>query len=100
MNLYTNEPPMVIATHANDFELLRGMLAVTAQTPLYGEELRYSESLLDLIRVAFASDPELLKQRHHTLVDARVLQRVYRDWFNIGKSRTADGRLPPGDEEV
>ena len=97
-NLYTEEPPIVIATHANDFELLRDMLAFTAQTPPYSAELRYSESLIDNIRVAFASDPELLKRRHHALVDARVLQKVYRSWFNIGKSRTTDAKRPPDDE--
>lgn len=88
-NLYTEEPPIIIATHANDFELMRAMLAVTAKIPPYREELRYSESLLDLIRIAFASDPELLKWRHHALVDARVLQRVFRGWFNIGKTPIA-----------
>jgi hypothetical protein len=80
-------PPVIIATHANDFALLDTMLAATQQTPAYRAELRYSESLLDRIRVAFAKDAELARRRHHALVDAQVLQSVYRGWFEIGRSR-------------
>lgn len=84
-NIDTDAPPIIIATHANDFTLLRATLALTGQTPPYREELRFAESLLDLIRVAFAKDPALAKRRHHALVDAQVLKSVYRGWFKIGK---------------
>ncbi len=84
-NPYTGTPPIIIATHANDFELLRGMLSNTNQTPAYRTELRYSESLLDRIRVAFAKDAELARRRHHALADAQVLLSVYRGWFEIGR---------------
>jgi hypothetical protein len=83
----SGEPPVVIATHANDFALLRGMLSSTGQPPGYRTELRYSESLLDLIRTAFARNPALSRRRHHALVDAQVLQSVYNDWFQIGRPR-------------
>jgi hypothetical protein len=85
-HLRTSEPPVVIATHANDFALLAGMLAITGQVPGYRTELRFSESLIDLIRVAFAKDAKLSRRRHHALVDAQVLQSVYRGWFQIGRS--------------
>jgi len=78
--------PIIIATHANDFALLHQMLALTQQTPAFEEELRYSESLIDRIRMAFASNAELSRRRHHALVDAQVLQSVYAGWFVIGRS--------------
>lgn len=84
--LQTQRPPIIIATHANDFTLLRQMLALTPRVPAYQEELRYSESLIDLIRVAFAKNAELSRRRHHALVDALVLQSVYASWFAIGRS--------------
>lgn len=78
--------PIIIATHANDFTLLRQMLTLTHQAPSFEEELRYSESLIDRIRTAFASNAELSRRRHHALVDAQVLQSVYAGWFAIGRS--------------
>jgi hypothetical protein len=85
-NSRTDEPLVIIATHANDFDLLRGMLSITHPAPLYLEELRYSESLVDRIRSAFAKNIELSPRRHHALVDAQVLQSVYYGWSRIGKS--------------
>ncbi len=82
---HTGEPPVIIATHANDFALLQEMLALTGQPPDYRMELRYSESLIDRIRAAFAKNAELARRRHHALVDAQVLQSVYRGWFQIGR---------------
>lgn len=95
----TKEGPVVIATHANDFELLRGMLAIAHQQPAYTTELRFSESLREAIRAQFASDPGLAQRRHHALIDATVLQRAYREWFKIGKPRMPRGEPPglPGD---
>lgn len=82
----TEEPPVIIATHANDFTLLREMLAIADQMPSYRAELRYSASLIDLIRTAFARSPKLARRRHHALVDAQVLQSIYYGWSRIGRS--------------
>lgn len=90
----TQEGPVVIATHSNDFELLRGMLAIAHQQPAYTTELRFSESLREAIRAQFASDPSLAQRRHHALIDATVLHRAYREWFTIGKPRMPQD-LPP-----
>ncbi|WP_445147306.1 hypothetical protein [Dyella sp. Tek66A03] len=82
---HSGQPPVIIATHVNDFELLRHMLSITCQTPVYRTELRFAESLIDLIRTTFARNPDLSRRRHHALVDAQVLQSVYRDWSRIGR---------------
>lgn len=88
VNSDTKKGPIVIATHANDFELLSVVLAIANQQPAYTTELRYSESLRDAIRTQFALNPALAKRRHHALTDAIVLHRAYREWFKIGTPST------------
>lgn len=72
--------PRVVATHANDFDLLNGLLARVPKAPAYIAELRFSQSLLEFIRTEFARAPDLKARRHNALVDARVLRDAYIAW--------------------
>lgn len=92
-------PDTHIAVYVNDFELLRGMLAIADQKAAYTTELRFSASRREAIRVQFASDPGLAQRRHHALIGAIVSHRAYREWFKIGKTRMPQGIPPntPGD---
>lgn len=72
--------PRVIATHANDFELLDRLLERAEARPVYAPELRFSKSLLECIRVEFARSPDLQTKRHNALIDARVLRSAYLAW--------------------
>ncbi len=66
--------PHIVATHANDFALLDGMLACASAIAEYTAELRHSESHRECLRLEFNPDPALQERRHHAGVDVRVLR--------------------------